>query len=203
MAYPTPDEHHENLLDHSYDGIQEYDNPTPSWWHGLFWASIVFALVYGAFWHFSEFSWSIHDKHRHEVAQYYKTLFGALGDLEPDEPTMLQMMGDEKWRTVGSTIYAANCTQCHGGDGGGINGPNLTDDAYINVKSLEDLITFVTKGNVPKGMPAWENRLQPNERILVAAYVATLRGGTPAAPKAPEGEVIAPWPTAGATPNGG
>ncbi|MBL0921747.1 MAG: c-type cytochrome [Phycisphaerales bacterium] len=202
MAYRAPDDAGENLMDHSYDGIQEYDNPTPSWWHGLFWASIVFAAVYTAFWHFSEFSWSVHDMHRHQEAMHYKKLFGALGDLKPDEATMLKMMSDEKWRMVGSTIFAANCTQCHAGDGGGINGPNLTDDAYLNVRTLEDMYAIVTKGNVPKGMPAWENRLQANERILVAAYAASLRGARAASPRPPEGEVIAPWPAASPIPGG-
>ncbi len=196
MSYSLPDDQQGHLLEHSYDGIQEYDNPTPSWWHWIFWATIAFSAVYVAFWHFSEFSWSIHDMHRHQEAKYYAKLFGELGDLKPDEATILEMMGDEKWRTVGSTIFAANCTQCHSGDGGGINGPNLTDDSYINIKKLEDFYTFVTKGNVPKGMPSWENRLQQNERILVAAYAATLRGTTPASPKPAEGEVIAPWPKA-------
>lgn len=30
----------DRILEHNYDGIQEYDNPTPGWWHWLFWASI-------------------------------------------------------------------------------------------------------------------------------------------------------------------
>ncbi len=194
------DKAHGRLLEHEYDGIREYDNPTPGWWHMLFWVSIAFAFLYANFWHFSEFAWTVHDEYDSQVAAYYKKLFGALGDLQADEPTLQRMMADEKWRTVGRSIYAANCTQCHSADGGGINGPNLADDAYLNIKRLEDLPAFIAKGNVPKGMPGWENRLQANERILVAAYVATLRGTTPANPKAPEGETIPAWPapTAGA-----
>ena len=34
------------LLEHSYDGIQEYDNPMPRWWVFIFWATIVFSLLY-------------------------------------------------------------------------------------------------------------------------------------------------------------
>ena len=36
----------ERLLDHDYDGIQEYDNPLPCWLDVLFWATIVFAVLY-------------------------------------------------------------------------------------------------------------------------------------------------------------
>ena len=35
---PTP-------MDHCYDGIQEYDNPTPGWWWMLFWVTILFSVV--------------------------------------------------------------------------------------------------------------------------------------------------------------
>ena len=39
-----PDQDH--LLEHSYDGIQEFDNPMPRWWVYLFWATIIFSILY-------------------------------------------------------------------------------------------------------------------------------------------------------------
>ena len=36
----------EQTTGHNYDGIEEYDNPLPRWWVGLFIASIVFAGGY-------------------------------------------------------------------------------------------------------------------------------------------------------------
>ena len=36
----------DHLLDHNYDGIQEFDNPMPRWWVYIFWATIVFAVLY-------------------------------------------------------------------------------------------------------------------------------------------------------------
>ena len=38
----------DRLLDHDVDGIREYDNPLPRWWVNLFWATIVFAVLYAA-----------------------------------------------------------------------------------------------------------------------------------------------------------
>jgi len=34
------------------DGIEEYDNPLPDWWLGMFWLSIVWAFAYGIHYHF-------------------------------------------------------------------------------------------------------------------------------------------------------
>lgn len=40
------DQSDDKLLDHSYDGIQEFDNPMPRWWVWVFWATIVFSVAY-------------------------------------------------------------------------------------------------------------------------------------------------------------
>ena len=41
----------ELLMDHTYDDIAELDNPTPPWFMYLFYLTIVFALVYGGYYH--------------------------------------------------------------------------------------------------------------------------------------------------------
>lgn len=183
-----------HLLDHEYDGIQEFDNPTPGWWHMLFWATIIFSFLYINFWHYSDFSWNIHQAWSVDQAAYYEKLFGEIGELEPGEKTILQLQNEPKWLMVGKAVFSGNCVQCHGADGGGINGPNLTDDRWINVKSVGDIYKTITEGVVLKGMPSWQNRLNQNQRIVVAAYVASLRGTTPGSARAPEGDPVPPWP---------
>lgn len=189
-----------NLTGHAYDGIQEYDNPTPGWWHLLFWGTIFFSAIYGAFFHFSEFAWDEHQVLGRDQTAYFARLFGDLGELEGTPDTLTALMADPKWMAVGQSIFARNCTQCHGAEGGGVNGPNLTDDSYKNLKTIQDVFRVVTEGVVEKGMPAWKSRLQQNERIVVAAYAANLRGKTAAAGKPAEGDFIPPWP---APPAGG
>ena len=47
MSEPT----HDRLLEHEYDGIREYDNPTPTWWHLIFLSTAVFSVLYLIFFH--------------------------------------------------------------------------------------------------------------------------------------------------------
>lgn len=180
------------LRDHEYDGIKEYDNLPPGWWWSLWFGSVVFSLVYILYYHASVLGWTIEDKWGFARDSYYERMFGELGTLEGDAGTIVEMSGDERWMALGKGIFLANCAQCHKADGSGSTGPNLTDEHWINVKHVEDLYRVVSSGVAAKGMPEWSSRLGQNQRVLVAAYVSTLRA-RPVVGKAAEGEPIAPW----------
>lgn len=184
------------LTNHDYDGIQEYDNPMPAWWSWIFILTVVFGAFYLLVFLGAQGGLSAEAFYATDSVEMMKQQYGQLGDVRGDEPTLVKLMHDEKWNKVGATIYQSNCVTCHGVDASGIAGPNLTDDSYINVKTLPDIYDVVNKGRKNGAMPAWGERLLPVERVLVSAYVASLRGqnkpsvgGRPA-----EGSVIAPWP---------
>lgn len=183
------------LTNHEYDGIQEFDNPTPGWWHAIFIVSVLFSFVYYLFWEHSDLSWSIHDTWKHNQTAELRRIFGKRGDMKADVPTMLGLMSEKDMMSVGQGMFQTNCSQCHSKDGGGINGVNLTDDYYKNIKEMPDIFRVITTGANNGAMPSWKNNFSDNERVLLAAYVASLRGTKPANPKAPEGVVIPPWPT--------
>ena len=184
------------LLDHSYDGIQEFDNPTPGWWWMVFVGTIVFSVAYFAFFQVSPDSWTNADEHSAAVARNLRLQFGEIGDLNPDEATLLKYMNDPKWLTVGKTVFAGQCVVCHGPDASGAVGPNLTDDYWKNVRKLEDIPGVISNGAAGGAMPKWKDRLHPNEVVLTAAYVASLRGQNLPSVRPHEGELIAPWPKA-------
>ena len=102
-----------------------------------------------------------------------------------------------RWLRVGQAIFTTNCVSCHGSEGAGVSGPNLTDDHYIRVRELSDVADTVIGGSIAAGMPAWKDQLSMNEIVQVSAYAASLRGGFVEGKEA-DGEVIAPWFPGGA-----
>ncbi len=184
------------LTSHEYDGIREYDNPTPGWWYAIFTASIVVSALYLIFWHGSVLGWTIEEAWADDQKAEFVKIFGAVGQLKGDQQTILKQMNNPQFMSIAKSTFLGNCTACHSRDGGGGIGVNLCDDYYKNVTRVEDIFRVITEGANGGAMPSWKNRLSENERVIVAAYIASLRGTTPAAPKAHEGNLIDPWPKA-------
>jgi cytochrome c oxidase cbb3-type subunit 3 len=182
------------LREHEYDGIQEYDNPTPGWWNLIFFATFLFSAWYILYHHASTISTSVAEGYEIDMTDDLKKRFSTIGDLKPDQPTLLKYMHNEEWKLVGASVFKANCISCHGHDASGQIGPNLTDDYWKNVKELTDIPKVITAGAASGAMPSWKTRLHPNEIVLVAAYVASLRGKNLPGPRGQEGDLIPPWP---------
>ena len=189
---PAPQEE-DILLDHNYDGIQEFDNPLPGWWKAIFWGTILFAIPYTWWYHFADGN-TVYDHYDADVAAQE-----AREATQPKPDTgaegMLAMMKDPTHLARGKAKFMTICLACHAPDGGGVVGlgPNLCDDQWKNVKTIDDLVTVITEGIPGTTMVAQTAILSENEIADVAAYVASLRGTTPANPKEPEGETIPAW----------
>jgi cytochrome c oxidase cbb3-type subunit 3 len=186
----------DKLFDHEYDGIREYDNPMPKWWVYIFIATAIFAYPYIVYYHFGQGP-SIQDQLAAEREAYAQQLLATYGDLQPDEATLLTFMHDDVAMTGMAGLFKGKCAQCHLADGSGSVGPNLTDEAWINVKRITDIAELVTHGRPGKGMPAWGDRLTQTQIVLLSSYVAQLRNN-PIPGKEPQGNPIPPWPAAAA-----
>ncbi len=183
------------LTDHAYDGIQEFDNPLPGWWKWMFVGSIVFSLFYALYFHVGAPGRSVADQYDAALAANTRLQFAEIGDLQPTADNIMLYANKKSWLSVGQTVFKTNCISCHGRDGEGKVGPNLTDQFYKNVRKVEDIARVINQGAGNGAMPAWANRLHPNEVVLVSAYVASLRGAKTAGEgKAPEGSEIPAWP---------
>lgn len=186
-----PDAKDPLLLDHEYDGIQEFDNPMPRWWLWIFYATIVYSVLY---W----FNVPGIGIGQGRLADYEATMAAAGARSEalaalrtgPTDASLLAMTEDQAALELGATTYLQMCASCHAPDGGGLIGPNLVDDYWIHGNSPLQIHLVIEEGVLPKGMPAWGAMLRPEQVDAVTAYVMTLRGTTPANPRAPEGERV-------------
>jgi cytochrome c oxidase cbb3-type subunit III len=180
----------DRLVDHSYDGIQEYDNPMPRWWVTVFWLTIVFSILY--------YVNPMGMGRGHGMMADYNADMAAFRALHPQntgggDPVQLLAAAKKPFEvSQGKILFSAKCAACHAADGGGAIGPNLTDNAWLHGGAIDSIYATVSNGVLAKGMPAWGKLLKPDELEEVVAYVWTLRGTTPAKPKEPQGEVRSP-----------
>ena len=119
---------------HSYDGIQEYDNPLPSWWKWVFVLTMAVSPFYLLYFHIGAPGRSVEEMYQASLTENTKKQYAEIGDLAADQATMIKYLKDPKWVGVGQSIFKANCVSCHGSDGGGNVGPNLCDDNYKHIK---------------------------------------------------------------------
>ncbi len=187
----------DELLDHNYDGIQEYDNSTPGWWHLIFWGTIVWSVLYAVIWHLTPIVPDRITRLSNTQDAAIQEQFAALMQIEDPIAKVRTIMGDQNWLDQGASIFQGTCTLCHNQNGEGLIGPNLTDNHYKNLTSLEGMLDVVTNGAANGAMPAQKNALNENEIALVVGYVASLRGTMLTGPRdvnGPEGEEIPPFP---------
>ena len=180
---------------HEWDGIKELDTPLPRWWLWIFYATILFAIVY---WVLMP-SWPgvtgyapglLHKSDRANVAQDLAALKAQRGaqagrlanasleTIEKDPALQAYALA------VGQSIFGDNCATCHGTGGTGAKGyANLRDDVWLWGGSLEDIQRTITHGvrsSDPDArtsqMPAFgrDQILQPAQVDDLTEYVVAL-----------------------------
>ncbi len=177
------------LLDHDYDGIKELDNNLPPWWKYGFYLTILAAFIYMIHYHGSktgdlqiaEYDKSI-EKAKAEVAEYMKNAASNV-----DESTVKQLDGADL--QTGKDLFIANCAACHGKEGEGTVGPNLTDKYWLHSGSLADIFKSIKYGWVDKGMKSWKEDLSPMQIAQVSSYIKTLQEIAPPKGKTPQGDL--------------
>jgi len=184
------------LIDHEYDGIVELDNPIPVWFNVLFYSTVVFGFIYLLVYHV--FGWGMHQdqEYLHEVAQAEKAKQEYLAQSASlvDESSV---EFNEASAPAGKAIFMANCAACHGNNGEGTIGPNLTDRHWLHGGEIKDVFKTVKYGVPEKGMVPWEQTLTPAQIAEVSSYIVTLRDTHPANAKAPDGVEVKAYASEG------
>lgn len=178
---------------HEYDGIEEYDNPLPRWWFGLFLATFIFAAGYlvaypGLGSWKGLLGWTstnqLEAEHAAAKATYDET-FGKFAQM-PIE----QLAKDPEAMKMGSRLFLNNCAVCHGSDASGNFGfPNLMDKDWLyggEPDRIKETIVLGRQG----AMPAWGAILGEANVVNVVEYVLQGAGKEHDAAKAELGKAI-------------
>lgn len=174
-------------LEHEADGIKELDNLLPRWWVWLFWLCNVFAVAYLLYYHVFNAGELQAAAYEREAKAGEALKSAALAKFESNLSS-LEPSKDSAVLSQGAQIYNLYCAPCHRPDGGGLVGPNLTDDYWIHGATYGDSLKTIINGVPEKGMLSWRGTLKPNEIQAVASYIHSLRGSNPANPKPPENQ---------------
>jgi cytochrome c oxidase cbb3-type subunit 3 len=166
-------------LGHSFDGLEELNNPLPAWWVWLFVSTIVFAVGYLVLYPGlgnlpGLLGWTSSGQFDAESAvaqEKYGPIFeGYFATAIPD------LLGDQRALDMGARLFANNCATCHGSDAqGGAGYPNLTDGDWLyggDPDTIVKTISYGRIGNMP-GMGAVLNEQGVKD---MAQYVLSLSG---------------------------
>jgi len=181
---------------HSWDGIEEYNNPLPRWWLWTFYVTIVWGILYTIAYP----AWPL-VKEATPGLLGFSTRANVQADI--DEATAQNAALIERLATVelaaftedqelysyavngGAAVFRSHCSQCHGSGAAGAQGyPNLLDDDWLWGGTIEDIAYTVTHGirneQSPEThwsqMPAYGEILTEEEIASVVQYVRQLSG---------------------------
>ncbi|WP_288841793.1 cytochrome-c oxidase, cbb3-type subunit III [uncultured Deefgea sp.] len=165
---------------HVWDGdLEEYNNPLPGWWVGMFIATIVFALVYlflypGLVAFGNAKGWSSAGQYKAEIVkadQQTDALYAKYMAMPIAEVAKLP-----EATQMGKHLFQTYCVQCHGADGRGAKGfPNLTDNDWLYGGTPADIEHTIKVGRHGQ-MPAFGAVFGEEKVRDVANYVMKLSG---------------------------
>lgn len=182
---------------HEWDGLKELNNPLPKWWLYIFYATIVWSVIY---WVLMP-SWPLVNGYTKGLLNYSqrevateefntanaeraqtgeKLLNASLEEIQ-NTPSLLEYA-----MAQGKVAFGDNCAPCHGVGATGFEGyPNLQDDAWIWGGDLDAIATTIKYGIRNENddsryaeMPAFgrDELLSEEEIVQVANYVGSLSG---------------------------
>ncbi|WP_205503370.1 c-type cytochrome [Rufibacter psychrotolerans] len=183
---------HKDILmeDHTYDGIFEFDNDLPPWWKYMFYATVVFGVAYLLHYHVFQSGNLQIAEYQAEVQQ--AALLNPTGgnDGNVNEVTNFKPLTEAAKLEAGKAAFIQNCAACHGQQGQGVVGPNLTDEFWLHGGDVNAIYKVVKYGVTSKGMVAWQGKLSNDQILEVSSYILSLKGSNPPNAKAPQGEKV-------------
>jgi cytochrome c oxidase cbb3-type subunit 3 len=171
----------DQTMGHSFDGIEEYDNPLPKWWFWLFVGTLVFSvgylILYPGLGNWKgilpgyENGWTGVNEWQKEMGKAdarFGPIFAKYAAMPVEE-----VAKDPQALKMGGRLFASNCSVCHGSDAKGAFGfPNLTDKDWRWGGEAETIKASIMNGRHGV-MPAWAEVIGDQGVADVAAFVLT------------------------------
>lgn len=197
---------------HSWDGIEEFNNPLPRWWLWIFYATIIWAVIYSVAYP----AWPLLTRAtpgvlghstRADVAAEIARFDDANGPIKARliEADLAAITADADLMgyamNAGAAVFRTNCAQCHGAGAAGVQAagyPNLLDDDWLWGGTVEEIAYTVRHGirNTAdpdahfSQMPAFGEILEPAQIDAVVQHVRAISGQEHDAGQAAEGAVL-------------
>ncbi|MDR3213218.1 MAG: cytochrome-c oxidase, cbb3-type subunit III [Azoarcus sp.] len=184
------------LQGHVWDeNLREYNNPLPRWWLYLFWATVIFAVVYLAI--FPGFGNL--NKERGLRTEYAKEVANAEQQYGPlftkfQATDLAALATDPEAVSAGKRLFLTYCSQCHGSTAEGARGkaygfPNLTDNDWLYGGDPATIKTSIESGRAGVMTPFGET-LNGDQIKDVANYVRSIAGLSSDATRAARGRDV-------------
>ena len=166
-----------DVTSHSYDGIEEYNNPMPRWWLWLFYIAIIFALIYYVLYGGlgaipGVLGWSQTNQYEAELkeaAEKYDPIFKGYA-----QQPVAELAKNPQAMETGKRLFLTYCSICHGSDARGDRGfPNLADNDWLyGNTNIKQSIMQGREG----AMPAFRAMVGDQGVSELTSYVYSLNG---------------------------
>ncbi len=157
------------LREHSFDGIQEFDQRLPNWWLYTLFGAIAFGAFAWLF--FTTDKGADADTRRldSQMDALDARRFAAIKNL--DDKTLWGMSRNQTIVAQGEKVYQSICYTCHGVNLQGGIGFRLSDNLWVHGTKPMEIFMVVTKGVPGTGMPTWGAQLGPQKITQVVAFL--------------------------------
>ena len=165
------------------DDLQEFNNPLPKWWMGLFILTLLFAVLYLILYPGLGFWGGLlgftSDKMYQQESQAYEQRIAPIYAAY-DKLDVAQLSKDPAAMATGQRMFLTYCAQCHGSDAGGSKGfPNLTvqgEKSFLYGNQPATLVQTITEGRMGMMPPMGQAVGGKDGVVAVANYVRSLSG---------------------------